>query len=195
MGTVVANQHPGPDAIGGSDWPGPEALERGNPDTGGSGETDLAKLERAQQGPRRLLATGLLHGGQTKVGQLQGTEATAPANLAAAPHAPATNAHPGDAVAPHAPVLASEKGGSVLVRQGACRAHWLTVAERLAEAGPENADRQRDLAVAFWYNKAICGLDWKAIVLPSQLPNISPGPIPAALACKATSPCRSSVDR
>ena len=115
MGTVVANQHPGPDAIGGSDWPGPEALERGNPDTCGSRETDLAKLERAQQGPRRLLATGLLHGGQTKVGQLQGTEATAPANLAAAPHAPATNAHPGDAVAPHAPVLASEKGGSVLV--------------------------------------------------------------------------------
>lgn len=111
-------------------------------------------LVRAQQQPRGLLALGLPHGGQTKVGQLHDAEAMAPTDAAATPTAPTSMAEAGDADGPREPALASEKGGSVLVRQGDLPTTLdkyldaLTIAERLAEADPENADWQRDLAVS-----------------------------------------------
>lgn len=52
------------------------------------------------------------------MGQLHDAEAMALTDTAAAPTAPATKAEPGDADGPRDPALASEKGGSVLVRQG-----------------------------------------------------------------------------
>ena len=114
----------------------------------------MHELERAQQEPRGLLAPGLPHSGQTKVGQLHDAEAMAPTDAAATPTAPTSMAEPGDADGPRDPALASEKGGSVLVRQGNLPTTLdkyldaLTIAERLAEADPENADWQRDLAVS-----------------------------------------------
>jgi hypothetical protein len=60
---------------------------------------------------------------------------------------------PGDADGSRDPALASEKGGSVLVRQGSLPTTLdkyldaLTIAERLAEADSGNADWQRDRAM------------------------------------------------
>src|SRR6185295_12894820 len=151
-GTVGANRRRAPGAAGGSHWLAAEELALGNPDTSGSRERRLAELERAQ--PRRLLAPGLPHNGQTKMGQLRDAEAMAPTDAAAAPTAPLIQAEPGDADGLPDPALASEKGGSVLVRQGSLPntldkyLDALTIAERLAEADPDNADWQRDLAVS-----------------------------------------------
>jgi len=103
--------------------------------------------------PRSSLASGWAQRGQRKVAQLLDGEAMTPGDAAIAPTAP-VKAEPEDADGPREPAPASEKGGSVLVRQGSLPNSLdkyldaLTVAERLAAADPENADWQRDLAVA-----------------------------------------------
>jgi tetratricopeptide (TPR) repeat protein len=151
---LVADRLPAPDAAVGSHRPAAMEPARRDVDTLGNRKTRLAELERVQQEPRHLLAPGLPHGGQTKLGQLHDAEAVAPTDAGAAPTAPATMGESGDADGPRDPALASEKGGSVLVRQGSLPTALdkyldaLAIAERLAQSDPANADWQRDLAVS-----------------------------------------------